>query len=372
MKEKPLILLVDDNPDNLQVLGKYLREDYATAVSLNGREALDFAGKMTPDLILLDIMMPVMDGFEACKKLKARPETRDTPIIFLTARKDIETVVEGFELGAVDYITKPFHKAELLARVNTHYRLKEKEAERLKVQKLEAVSTLAGGIAHQFNNKLFAITGNLDMARENGQHNADMLKYLTAIGQSAEEMRRLTAQLLAYAQGGKYHVKTLSFNQLMSNTLEYFHQNKNDTQIHIQTHFETNLPLVKADAIQMQMVFDGVISNAVEAIHKEGVIQVQTKTQKVENSALENNLTGKAAACACVEITDNGEGMKPETLARVFEPFFTTKFQGRGMGMAAAYGIVKNHRGYIQVRSQFGQGTSVTIGLPILENNDVK
>ncbi len=127
MKKKPLILLVDDNPTNLQVLGKYLRKEYATAVSLNGREALNFAGKLKPDLILLDIMMPIMDGFEACKKLKARAQTREIPIIFLTARRDIETVVKGFELGAVDYIIKPFHKAELLARVNTHLSLKKSE-----------------------------------------------------------------------------------------------------------------------------------------------------------------------------------------------------------------------------------------------------
>lgn len=126
-KNKPLILLVDDNPTNLQVLGKFLRKHYATAVSMNGREALGFVKKMKPALILLDIMMPVMDGLETCKELKASSATREIPIIFLTARKDIETVVKGFHLGAVDYIIKPFHKEELLARVNTHLRLKHTE-----------------------------------------------------------------------------------------------------------------------------------------------------------------------------------------------------------------------------------------------------
>ncbi len=245
---------------------------------------------------------------------------------------------------------------------------RHKDSERLKVQKLEAISTLAGGIAHEFNNALFGITGNLELARMNVPHNASMEKYLQVIDNSAERMRQLTAQLLAYAQGGKYRVRPLSFNQLIMDTLNDIFPNETDPNIRVQTQFQPDLPLVKADAIQMQMVFAGVISNAVEAIKGEGVIKVQTKTQYLEKSALEKRLTEKAATYTCIEITDNGEGMEPETVARVFEPFFTKKFHGRGMGMAAAYGIIKNHHGFIQVRSRFGQGTSVTIGLPAAPN----
>ena len=115
------ILIVDDTLQNIQVLGTVLREEnYQINVAQNGLQALDVVGKVSPDLILLDVMMPELDGFETCKRLKADAETRDIPVIFLTAKVETEDIVHGFELGAVDYVTKPFNATELLARVHTH------------------------------------------------------------------------------------------------------------------------------------------------------------------------------------------------------------------------------------------------------------
>ena len=125
--EQPLILLVDDNSKNLQVLGNFLEDHYNTAIAKNGYKALEFVERERPDLILLDIMMPDMDGFEVCMKLQASPQTKDIPIIFLTAKTETEDVVKGFELGAKDYVTKPFRKEELLARVKTHLQLKQSQ-----------------------------------------------------------------------------------------------------------------------------------------------------------------------------------------------------------------------------------------------------
>ncbi len=122
--ERSLVLLVDDNPRNIQLLGNLLNEYYKTAVALSGFEALAFVRKNRPDLILLDIMMPEMDGFEVCKELKKDTELKEIPVIFLTAKTDSETVVKGFKIGAKDYITKPFNHDELLARVKTHLDLK--------------------------------------------------------------------------------------------------------------------------------------------------------------------------------------------------------------------------------------------------------
>ncbi len=124
--EKAFILLVDDNLKNLQVLGNLLEGTYGTAAAENGVEALEFLKKRMPDLILLDIMMPGMGGFEVCKRLKAAPETRDIPIIFLSAKTETQNIVKGFEVGGVDYITKPFQIPELLARVHTHVDLGRK------------------------------------------------------------------------------------------------------------------------------------------------------------------------------------------------------------------------------------------------------
>ena len=115
----------DDVPKNLQILGKILRNQrYKVAAATSGGQALDMIGKIRPDLVLLDIMMPGMDGFEVCKEIKSRPETADIPIIFLTARTETDDIVKGFSAGAVDYVTKPFNSAELLARVRNHLELK--------------------------------------------------------------------------------------------------------------------------------------------------------------------------------------------------------------------------------------------------------
>ena len=118
------VLVVDDTPQNLQLLGKLLRDEgYRIIVAQSGRQALEAVKKVVPDLILLDVMMPEMDGFETCTRLKEIPVTRDIPVIFLTARTETESVVKGLRLGAVDYVTKPFSADELLVRVETHLTL---------------------------------------------------------------------------------------------------------------------------------------------------------------------------------------------------------------------------------------------------------
>ena len=127
-KKDDRILIVDDTPRNIQVLGTILKEQgYQINVAQNGLQALDVVTKVTPDIILLDVMMPELDGFETCKRLKEDPNTAEIPVIFLTAKVETDDVVHGFELGAVDYITKPFNPTELLVRVDTHltlYKLK--------------------------------------------------------------------------------------------------------------------------------------------------------------------------------------------------------------------------------------------------------
>src|SRR4030043_1705809 len=128
--KKPMILIVDDVPKNLQLLGTLLREiDCDITVAMNGQQALETVPKVSPDLILLDVVMPEMNGFEVCKKLKSLPKTKDIPVIFLTAKTETKDIVKGFELGAVDYITKPFIGSGLIARVNTHLSLRHTQEE---------------------------------------------------------------------------------------------------------------------------------------------------------------------------------------------------------------------------------------------------
>ena len=136
------ILVVDDTPANIQTLAATLKErGYQISVATNGRQALDLVARVRPDLILLDVMMPEMDGFETCRHLKGADSTRDVPVIFLTAKTETVDIVQGFELGAVDYVAKPFNAHELLARVNTHLTMDRlrRENERLLLNVLPAV-----------------------------------------------------------------------------------------------------------------------------------------------------------------------------------------------------------------------------------------
>lgn len=125
-----LVLLVDDNPQNLQVLGQTLQnEGYEIAMALNGNEALNFLKEDKPEIILLDVMMPELNGFDTCKKIKENDEVKDIPVIFLTAKTDVDDIVQGFDAGGVDYISKPFNRRELIARVKTHIELKKAREE---------------------------------------------------------------------------------------------------------------------------------------------------------------------------------------------------------------------------------------------------
>ena len=138
--EETLILVVDDIPDNVQLIGQILAgEKYRIAVATNGKQAISIAEKSKPDLVLLDIMMPDMDGYEVCKRLKADSDLAEIPVIFLTGRSDTESVIEGFDVGGIDYIVKPFHDQEVLCRITNQLKLKKAQDEIIRREKFYRV-----------------------------------------------------------------------------------------------------------------------------------------------------------------------------------------------------------------------------------------
>ena len=155
-KSSSLILIVDDNLQNLKVLGNTIKEEgWPLAVASSGKQALDFLKKRKPSLILLDIMMPEMDGYEVCEQIKENPDTCEIPIIFLTAKNDSESVVKGFDVGAVDYVSKPFNAQELLSRVNTHLELQYSKQQLQ--EKNESQKELLHVLCHDLANPVGAI-----------------------------------------------------------------------------------------------------------------------------------------------------------------------------------------------------------------------
>ena len=159
-------MIVDDAPRNLQVLGNILRnQNYKISVASTGRQALTMVKKFLPDIILLDVMMPELNGFQVCRQLKSTKQTKNIPIIFLTARTQTEDILKGFELGAVDYVTKPFNTAELLARVRTHIQLKKAQQEILRLERKTTALAMAVTANHEINQPLTVLKGNFEIFR---------------------------------------------------------------------------------------------------------------------------------------------------------------------------------------------------------------
>jgi signal transduction histidine kinase len=238
----------------------------------------------------------------------------------------------------------------------------------LRGQQVQAIATLAGGIAHQFNNRLAVIQGNLDLIKLKTDLCLEDRKLLSALQASAHRMGRLTDQLLAYAQGGKYQPQSFFANDLIQEIMDSGRLT-NSAGIIFKLDLSKNICRCLGDITQIKMVMEAVLTNALESMPHGGELTITTHTQNIdrnnsETGEIETHSAGAPGSYALLCVADTGSGMDTETCQRIFEPFFTTKFFGRGMGMAAAYGIVRNHGGIIQVSSAPSRGTRVSIYLP--------
>ncbi len=262
----------------------------------------------------------------------------------------------AFALLSVISITLLREKKTITERKNIQARLQE-------AQKMEAIATLAGGIAHEFNNALCAVIPNIDLLTTKFPDNEEINKHTQPIHNSAQRMAHLTSQLLAYARGGKYRPQQISLNKFVQETIPFI-KHVIKPGIVVEIDLSEDFCYVEVDLTQMQMVLLAVMVNAVEAIEDTGCIRLTIRREQIDREFAKGHADLKPGAYVTLTIEDNGRGMNEETRMRVFEPFFTTKFQGRGLGMAAVYGIVKNHDGMVTVDSELGQGTVVHIYLP--------
>jgi DNA-binding response OmpR family regulator len=413
------ILIVDDTPENLYVLGDLLEQHgFEVRVAANGPEALENAtANPPPDLILLDIMMPDMDGYEVCRRLKAEERSRTIPVIFITALTETVEKVKGLKVGGLDYITKPFAAEEVLARVGVHLRLRElterleekvrertveleheiKERrkaqdalqaqtnellvteEMLRVQiaeyensqnqlqqaqKMEAVGRLAGGVAHDFNNMLTIIFGHTQLALMEADLSPKLHEHLSTIQSAAGKSADLTRHLLAFARKQIIAPIVLDLNEAVSGMLKML-QRLIGEDIHLV--WKQGVPLwpVMIDPTQIDQILANLCVNARDAITDSGTITIETVNITIDKEYADQMdfLPGDYVKLV---LSDNGIGMNKNVLAHIFEPFYTTKGVGKGtgLGLATVFGIVKQNNGYINVYSESGVGTTFTIYLP--------
>ena len=422
------ILVVDDTPANLEVITDTLSSaGYTTAIAISGERALKRLENYLPDLILLDVQMPGIDGFETCRQIKAHPQTTSIPVMFITALSDTESIVKGFSLGAVDYISKPFQEPELLARVKTHLQLKllkqslerrvaertfelrntleqlhQSQVQMVQQEKMASLGNLVAGVAHEVNNPLGFLNGSIKNAQDYLQ---DLMGYIETYQQNCpcgkdtvqdyaedidleflcEDFPKLLASMKSATERIKSistSLRTFSRADTEKKVMANLHEGLDSTLLILKYRLKANenrpaievirdygeLPPVECFPGQLNQVFMNIIANAIdvfdEAAQELSYYAVEAQNQTITITTAILPEQNLVEIC----IADNGKGMTEEVKTKIFDHLFTTKGVGRGTGLGLAIAqqiVAENHGGKLKVLSEVKQGTEFYILLPI-------
>lgn len=414
------ILIVDDTPANLGVIVESLEgHGFRVVVAQRGEEALQRASYVQPDLVLLDVMMPGLDGFEICRRLKAQQSTHDIPVIFMTSLTSVEDKVTGFAVGGVDYVIKPLHVEEVRARVNTHLSLRamqkemerqnaqlqryqqgleqqvaertaelsdanrrlrveieerkraEQEVRRLNVE-LEArvsertaqltaineeLEAFSYSVSHDLRAPLRAITGFTRILTES--HRADLtpkdLDYLNKVLLAGERMDTLIQDLLNYARTGRGAVRAVPVP--LAPLVHQLESTFGARVAAIGAHLEVTQPLATpiGDATLIEQVLTNLVDNALKYHCREGIPEIKLSVTQIGEHVL-------------LQVADNGIGIAPEYQERIFQMFqrlhSQREYSGTGIGLAIVAKAVRAMGGGVSVDSSPGRGSTFSVRLP--------
>jgi signal transduction histidine kinase len=403
--DKDLILVVDDNPANIKVLFDFLQgSSFRVFVAKSGESALEKIEETTPDLILLDILMPGIDGFETCRRLKENPKTKNVPIIFMTALSEPSDKVKGLDLGAIDYITKPIEHEEALARINVHLQLRKSQLRLIQEEKMYSLGQLVAGIAHEINNPINYIYGNIEYAQKYVQSLMKLLSmYEAAMPNPNPEISAYAKEIeLAYLKQdfpellASMEMGTSRIVEIVRSLRLFSHSDEaecKDVDIHrgidstlvlltnrlTNTHHRPdivikkeygNIPAITCYSGQLNQVFMNLISNGIDAIDEK--IELWKKSNdhrltsfipqiKIQTSLSTNQLN------VIIKISDNGIGIEDTVKQKIFDQFFTTKSPGKGTGLGLAIShqiVVEKHGGSIDCQSSYEKGSEFTLVIP--------
>lgn len=414
--EETTILIVDDSPTNSIFLLTLLQQSgLNTVVANSGESALKMVDKISPSLILLDVMLPEMDGFELCCRLKKVETTQDIPIIFMTSLDKTEDKVKGLSLGAVDYITKPLQKEDVLARVNVHLKLRnlnkklEERTEELSIalnrlqksqlqliqsEKMSLLGQLVAGVAHEINNPVGSISANAVYAstyvKEIIEHLRlyqqkstdaqitahakeieleylieDLFNILISIDRSATRVKDISASLRIFCRHDTEERVPFDVHEGLDSTLLILKHRLDaidkQPKIEVVKNYG-DLPMVRCFPGPLNQVFMNLLVNAVDAL-RESTLSDKINPQIIIKTTLTADSTN---AIICIQ--DNGAGIPEKILPHIFEYAFTTKPVGKGTGLGLAIAhqiIVEKHGGSLAVNSTPGTGAEFIIKLPI-------
>ena len=380
MKKKFEILVVDDDLKNIQVGINFLKhnDNYHLVFATSGQQALDRLQEKTFDLVLLDIIMPVMDGYEVCRRIKADPATRNIPVIFLTAKHESDSLMKGFELGGADYITKPFNAPELHARVKTHLELHASyKAEIAKLSELltcsqqaETIRFLAGGVSHDCNNFITSISPAVQLLRAQMDHagidSAPFQDLMDGISHAAAKVVDLLETFSHFSARTQLEREVVDMNEVVSDLRKVCKGAIHHT-IRFEARFFHQPALIYANKLHVEQVLMNMLINAQHAIlaredgeeRGEIIVTIEDSPPGTHNIPDDHHYL-------LITVEDNGIGMPPEVQEKIFTQYFTTRRKegGTGLGLAVAQSIICAHDGHLAVESSPGKGARFTIALP--------
>ncbi|MCZ6874760.1 MAG: hybrid sensor histidine kinase/response regulator [bacterium] len=345
------ILIVDDNPTNIAILEETLDEEYQIETALSGEEALALAADFRPALILLDIMMPGIDGYETCQRIRSDPTLHNVKIIMVSAKAMVSERLEGYQAGADDYITKPFEEEELLAKVRVYLRLKS--VEELDQMKSDMLSLLS----HEVRTPLNSIIPTLEMLLSEENMNAEERRvWLETALQSAQRLLSLfdKALTLSMMRSGEYdfQLQPDDLCNVVRDAVCAVAKPVSARHVRIDQALPDAAPAM-LDRAQMTAVVAAILDNAVRFSPTKGCVSIEIAHDD---------------DCFCLTITDQGAGIDPDAQSHVFKEFtpadIMSHTEGQGLSLAIARQTVLAHNGTIDVESTKGAGTTFTVRLP--------
>ena len=378
--DKGRLLVVDDNVGNRDILQRHLhRQGYSSAAAADGEEGLRLLAGGGFDLVLLDVMMPGLDGYEVLQRMKADPAMREVPVIMMSALDETSSVVRCVKMGAEDYFMKPFDPVLLSARIWSSLEKKRLRDELVVQENLASLGALTAGIAHEIRNPLNFITNFATASREllgdirelpdMPAAGCELLRqmdgYLQKIDEHGKRADRIVRSMLMHSRGKSGDPETVDLKNLLTDSvnLAYHSVRAQDREFNarIDTDIESGIVSIRAVPQEISRVFLNILNNAFYAVRER---------QKREGAGFHPCVSVRARNTGDgveVRVRDNGPGIPAEVVSKIFNPFFTTKpaGAGTGLGLSLSYDIiVRGHRGTIRAESHPGMSTEFIVTLP--------
>lgn len=366
-------MIVDDDVIFREVARISLEKaGFSITEAVNGVEGLKAIERLRPEIVLLDVMMPEMDGYETCRAIRELPGGDSIPVVMITALEDVESINKAYEAGATDFITKPIEWIILVQRVRYMLRAvrlmnerRQLEKQLQQAQKLEAVGTLASGIAHDFKNLIAAIQGSTELLMIGKDDDDPSYPELSMIFDASQRGVEIVQQMLSLGRKQESKKKRIDLNEQVSQ-IHDLSKSAIAGQLEVILELEEALPPVDADSGQIGQVIMNLINNARDAMPDGGKVNIETTSVTLTPEDCKSQPGLVPGPHVRLSVADSGHGMSNEILEQIFDPFFTTKRadKGTGLGLSMVYSIIQAHDGLITCKSAPGEGTEFEIFLP--------